>query len=244
MDLSNFQRKAILLIFISVLVGAILLARKEPLKTPLPKIKREIKSALSPVKIDINTADIVLLTKLPGIGPGLAKQIVDYRNLHGPFKTLGDLQKVPGIGPKRIERIKEKVALGEKKTALSTKINLNTASPEELATITGIGPKLARAIVDYRKENGPFSSLEELTLVPRIGRKTCENLKPYLYIDVQSDSSPKLTTNKKLIDTRKRSHEVDTSLKCPHCGKTIWEKGRKKKIYIRCPHCLRLLNEK
>lgn len=253
MDLSSFQRKAILFIFISILVGAVLLSRKEPLKKQFieqvkPKIKKQLMPISSvPAKIDINTADIILLSKLPGIGPGLAKQIIDYRNLHGPFKTLGELQKVPGIGPKRVEKIKDKITLKEdfqkEEISLSTKINLNTSSPEQLSTIIGIGPKLARAIVDYRKKNGPFQSIEELTQVPKIGSKTCKHLKEYLYVDIESQPGP-ITAKKVTTAHRKRSHEIDTSLKCPYCGKALWEKGKKKKVYIRCPHCLRLLNEK
>ena len=250
MDLSSFQRKTILFLFISILAGALLLSRKEPLRESFikeikPKTKKQLTPvSLKPAKIDINAADIVLLTRLPGIGPGLAKQIIDYRNQHGPFKTLGELQKVPGIGPKRVERIQNRIDLKEKREAItpSIKINLNTATPEQLSTIIGIGPKLARAIVDYRKKNGFFQSIEELTHVPKIGSKTCKHLKEYLYVDIESQPEP--ITAKKLTTThRKRSHEIDTSLKCPYCNKVLWEKGKKKRAYIRCPHCLRLLNE-
>lgn len=252
MDLSSFQRKAILFIIISISVGAVLLSREEPLKGKfIEKERSRIEKKLAPTptvpaKIDINTADLPLLTKLPGIGPGLAKQIIDYRDQHGPFKTLGELQKVPGIGPKRVERIKEKITLPEgtleKEIPSSTKINLNTAATEELCTIIGIGPKLAKAIVDYRTKNGPFGSIDELTLVPKIGRKTCENLKEYLYVNRETQP-PLATTTEKFVATRKLSHEIDTSLRCPYCGNALWEKGKKRKVYIRCPHCLRLLNE-
>jgi competence protein ComEA len=59
--------------------------------------------------VDINTADATALETLDGIGPALAQRILDYRTAHGGFRTAGDLQNVPGIGPKKFAAIKAKV---------------------------------------------------------------------------------------------------------------------------------------
>ena len=48
-------------------------------------------------RIDLNTADARELTLLPGVGPVTAEAIVAYREAHGPFLSLADLQLVPGI---------------------------------------------------------------------------------------------------------------------------------------------------
>ena len=42
---------------------------------------------------------------IPGIGPRLAEEIVKYREQHGPFKTISDLEKVYGLGPERLSLI-------------------------------------------------------------------------------------------------------------------------------------------
>jgi competence protein ComEA len=56
--------------------------------------------------VNINTAGVAEFDGLPGIGPVLAQRIVDYRTRHGPFRTVEDLMKVPGIGPKKFDALK------------------------------------------------------------------------------------------------------------------------------------------
>jgi comEA protein len=56
--------------------------------------------------IDINKANEKELTKLPRIGPAMAKRIIEYRNTIGPFKSLDELTKVKGIGKKTLSLIK------------------------------------------------------------------------------------------------------------------------------------------
>jgi competence ComEA-like helix-hairpin-helix protein len=58
--------------------------------------------------IDINVATAAQFEKLSGIGPVLAANIVKYRDQHGSFRTVDDLDKVNGIGPKRLESIRER----------------------------------------------------------------------------------------------------------------------------------------
>ena len=61
-------------------------------------------------------------------------------------------------------------------------VNLNTASKHLLTYVSGLGPSLAQNIVDYRTENGPFSSRKELLKVPRMGAKAFEQCAGFLRI--------------------------------------------------------------
>lgn len=61
-------------------------------------------------------------------------------------------------------------------------VNLNTASRHLLTYVSGLGPALAQNIVDYRTENGPFSSRKELMKVPRMGAKAFEQCAGFLRI--------------------------------------------------------------
>lgn len=65
----------------------------------------------------------------------------------------------------------------------SDKINLNTASLEDLKKMSGIGDKRAQDILDYRDSQGGFKSVDELTNVSGIGEKTLEKLKNDVTVD-------------------------------------------------------------
>ena len=61
-------------------------------------------------------------------------------------------------------------------------VELNTASPELLSYVSGLGPRLANAIVEYRNRNGPFTSRDALQKVPRLGPKSFEQAAGFLRI--------------------------------------------------------------
>ena len=73
------------------------------------------------------------------------------------------------------------------------KININTAGPEALSTLKGIGKKKAEAIIHYRKENGPFKTVQDLVNVRGIGKKTLSKNIDRLTV---SDDSEKEDSNK------------------------------------------------
>ena len=63
------------------------------------------------------------------------------------------------------------------------KINLNTATLEELMTLERIGPKYAQRIIDYRDTNGPFDKIEDLMKVKGIGPKTFDANKDLITVE-------------------------------------------------------------
>ena len=68
-------------------------------------------------------------------------------------------------------------------TVALAKVNINTATADELASLNGIGKVKAEAIVAYRTANGKFKAIEDLKKVTGIGDKTIEKLKGELSVD-------------------------------------------------------------
>lgn len=62
-------------------------------------------------KVNINTAGVEELDQLPGIGPAIAQRIIDYRNEHGEFKKVEDVQEVKGIGDAKYSEIKDSITV-------------------------------------------------------------------------------------------------------------------------------------
>ena len=65
----------------------------------------------------------------------------------------------------------------------AAKININKASAEELTQLQGVGPKYAAKIVEYREQNGPFASPEDLMKIPGIGPATFEKNKELIVVE-------------------------------------------------------------
>lgn len=62
-------------------------------------------------RININTADEILLQQLTGVGPVTAQKIVDYREQHGKFRAIEELKNVSGIGEKTFEKMRDDVTI-------------------------------------------------------------------------------------------------------------------------------------
>jgi competence protein ComEA len=67
-------------------------------------------------------------------------------------------------------------------TAPNAPVNLNTATLDELDALPGVGPVLAQRILDYRTQNGPFTTIDQLQEVPGVGPKKFDSLKSHVRI--------------------------------------------------------------
>jgi competence protein ComEA len=73
-------------------------------------------------------------------------------------------------------------AMAAGKPAPTAKVNLNTASVEQLTALPGVGPKLAARIVEYRQKSGTFRSTQELMNVQGIGEKNFAKIETWLSV--------------------------------------------------------------
>ncbi len=62
------------------------------------------------------------------------------------------------------------------------RLDLNAATAEELDTLPEVGPKLAKAIVQFREKSGPFRRVEDLLAVPGISKRRLEKIKPLVFV--------------------------------------------------------------
>ena len=60
--------------------------------------------------VHLNSADVTARDALPGVGPATAQRIVDWRDQNGGFRTVDDLEQVPGIGPAKLDALRDLVA--------------------------------------------------------------------------------------------------------------------------------------
>jgi competence protein ComEA len=120
-------------------------------------------------KLDLNTVSTVHLRGIKGLGPSRAEEIVRYRNKHGPFTSIDDLNRVPHVGDmptQELAKIKQQLTIpgaGEQK---AHKVNLNNANALELRQVPGIGAAHVEAIMQYRREHGPIHDLNEIDDLP------------------------------------------------------------------------------
>ena len=149
-----------------------------------PVTEKPVTEKEEPVWFDLNTASAEQLMRIDGIGEVTAGDIIAYREEHGGFSSVDELLCVKGIGEKKLAVLSEhlyvenaapaRISPDESSEGL---VNINTASLEELCTLDGIGEVIAGRIIEYREENGPFGSVDELIDVKGIGEKKLEDIR-------------------------------------------------------------------
>jgi competence protein ComEA len=94
-------------------------------------------------------------------------------------------------------------------------VNINTASKEELTTIKGIGDKRAQEIIDYRKKNGDFKSVDDLEKVPGIGPGTMKQIRSQVTVSgkTMTDKAADKGTKTKTSEVKKSETSKGDSMK-------------------------------
>lgn len=129
-----------------------------------------------PIIIDINEADTSAFIALPGIGSKLANRIVNFRERLGGFYSVDQIGETYGLQDSVFQKIRGSLQLG----GPVKKLNVNTATKEELKAHPYIKWNLANAIVEYRNQHGPFKTLDELKNIVLVDEAAYKKMTPYL----------------------------------------------------------------
>lgn len=132
----------------------------------------------APPVFDVNTADTLDLQQLRGIGPVFARRIVKYRTLLGGYVAKEQLREVYGMTDELYNRIAPHLTLDT--AAPPVRIDINTATADQLRRHPYLDYYQAKAIVTYRQKCGRFQTMQDLTKVSLIDETTYNRIKPYI----------------------------------------------------------------
>lgn len=142
-------------------------------KTSFPELKKENYTLI----IDLNSASEEELQAIKGIGPFFAKNIVKRRELLGGYWKKEQLQEVWKMTPEKVEEIKPYIIVDPEKIK---KLNINTATAEDLKKHPYFTWNMANAIVKLRNQHGPFQSINDLKMSVVLTEELFLKIKPYL----------------------------------------------------------------
>lgn len=131
-----------------------------------------------PLLVDINLADAETWQSLPGIGEKRAQQIVKYRSTLGGFLSIEQVGEMYGLPDSVFRNIRPALSL---QAGNIRRINLNTASEEELDKHPYISAKQAKLIVAYRTQHGTYPTVNDLGRIAAFSdKKWLDKIGPYL----------------------------------------------------------------
>lgn len=127
--------------------------------------------------IEINTADTTAFISLPGIGSKLASRIINFRDKLGGFYAVEQVKETFGLPDSTFQKIKQYL---KAEPSQIRKININTATADELKTHPYIRWQLAKTIIAYRNEHGHFYQPGDLKKVITVTDEIFKKIEPYL----------------------------------------------------------------
>lgn len=129
--------------------------------------------------LDINLADSLQWIKLKGIGPVLSSRIIRFRNSLGGFYSIDQVAEVYGLPDSTFQNIKQQLNISSFDLK---KVNINTASVQELKSHPYIGYRLAASINAFRDQHGSFNSIDDLKQLQLVDDQIYRKLVPYLTV--------------------------------------------------------------
>jgi DNA uptake protein ComE-like DNA-binding protein len=141
---------------------------------------RNVAKEHSDVPEDLNSATAEHLMDIDGIGVKLSARIVKFRDALGGFLIGDQIYDVYGLDPDVAKRVLDRFRVIEKPEV--KKINLNTASVEELSRVVYLRHDLARKIIDHREQVGSFESFDELAEIGGFSPEKIERIRLYLHL--------------------------------------------------------------
>jgi competence ComEA-like helix-hairpin-helix protein len=131
--------------------------------------------------LDVNQATEADWFQMPGFGEKRAAQMVRYKNALGGFLSIEQVGELYGLPDSIFQRIRPMLTIGP---AAIHKINLNTATADELKQHPYFSYKQARLIVAYREQHGPFKSIGDIGRIAAFSdKKWLDKITPYLSIE-------------------------------------------------------------
>ncbi len=134
--------------------------------------------SLNSVMKDLNTATAQELRTINGIGEKLSARIIKFRNRLGGFLADDQLYDVYGLEPEVVDRTLQKFRVLQKPDV--QRINVNSASSYEIATLVYIQKQVAERIVEYRNANNGILSLDELSTIEGFPSDKIDRIALYL----------------------------------------------------------------
>lgn len=134
-------------------------------------------SRYADLMIELNTADSLALIALRGIGPVYSSRIVKYRELLGGYYELEQLKEVYGLPIETVEHISKHLFIDPESIS---KIKINTLDAGAISKHPYISYKQAKTIVNYRKQHGHFSSIEDLKKILSLQEPFFRKIEIYL----------------------------------------------------------------
>ncbi|WP_183564024.1 helix-hairpin-helix domain-containing protein [Mucilaginibacter sp. SP1R1] len=127
--------------------------------------------------IEVNGADSAKLTRIRGIGPAFAMRIIRYRERLGGFYSKEQLKEVFGIDDSKYAEIKNGITINGKQI---NKLNVNTATFNQLRRFPYLSFKQMNAILEYHTQHGDYESIDDMKNIAILDDGILRKIGPYL----------------------------------------------------------------